>query len=371
MSTTVGWRFVRILAGAAVTLVLAGCTATAGSPGAVRSPATRAPSASSSSHPAAGDLTPAVAGEVTLAFAGDVHFAGRVAARLANRPGEVLGPIGATLAGADIGMVNLETAVTERGTPEPKQFHFRTPPAALTALRAAGIDVVTMANNHAVDYGPVGLADTLAAVGTGALPVVGVGASVNRAYAPYLATVRGTRVAIIAASQIHDRTAAAWSAGPSRPGIATAFDLDRLAEAVRSARTRADVVVVYLHWGTEGDPCPNSEQRTLARRLAAAGVDAVVGTHAHLLLGGGWLGRTYVDYGLGNFLWWRDNAYSNDTGVLTLRLRAHRVVAAVFTPARIDGAGVPLPVFGAEAARIQAKFAGQRRCAGLSPGPTG
>ncbi len=313
--------------------------------------------------------TPSVPGEVTMAFAGDVHFAGRTTSR-AGFGAEVLGPIGRTLAAADVGMVNLESAITERGTEEPKQFHFRAPAVALDSLRRSGVDVATMANNHAVDYGPVGLSDTLAAIGEHRLPVVGVGADAARAYAPWYTTVRGTRVAVIGASQIHDRTMAAWTASTAGPGIASATS-DRLAASVRAARQQATIVVVYLHWGTEGRECPNAEQRAVAQRLADAGADAVVGTHAHLLLGGGWLGSTYVDYGLGNFLWWLDNAYSNDTGVLTLTFRDRHAVRSVFTPAEIDGRGVPLPATGAQARRILGKLDRVRGCADLSARPTG
>ena len=314
--------------------------------------------------------TPAVpAGQVTFAFAGDVHFAGRTAGRAGIGAG-VLGPISRTLAAADIGMVNLETAITERGTEEPKQYHFRAPATALDSLRAAGLDVVTMANNHAVDYGPVGLQDTLSAIATHRLPVIGVGANAARAYAPWYATVRGTRIAIIAASQVHDRTMAAWTAGDTTPGIASATS-PRLLASVREARRQAAIVVVYLHWGTEGNACPNSEQRAVAQALSDAGADAVVGTHAHLLLGAGWLGHTYVDYGLGNFLWWLDNAYSNDTGVLTLTFHNRTVVRSTFTPAEIDPAGVPQPATGAIAARVLAKLEQARRCAGLAATATG
>jgi poly-gamma-glutamate synthesis protein (capsule biosynthesis protein) len=328
-------------------------------------PRAQAPAAGppASRQPAAGSA------ELTMAFAGDVHFAGRTADRAGLGP-DALGPIGRTLAAADIGMVNLESAITERGTEEPKQFHFRAPPAVLDSLRRSGLDLISMANNHAADYGPVGLADTLAAISSHHLPVVGIGADAGQAYAPWYAVVRGNRVAIIAASQIHDRTLAAWTAGPSSPGIASA-DSDRLVAAVRDARQRADIVVVYLHWGTEGRECPNAAQRSLAGRLAAAGADAVVGTHAHLLLGAGWLHSTYVDFGLGNFLWWRDNAYSNDTGVLTLTFRAGRVVRSTFAPAKIDARGVPVPVAGTQAATIQGKLDRVRRCAGLSERPAG
>lgn len=356
------------LAAGITALLVAGCTATQQVPGA------RPAGAGPRLRPAPSRSAPAVprrASEVTLAFAGDVHFAGRVQSRLSTHARDILGPIAAVLGRADIGMVNFESAITERGSPEPKQFHFRAPAAALAALRAVGVDVVTMANNHSVDYGPVGLADTRAAIRTTRFPVIGVGGNATQAYAPYRATVRGIRVAILAASQISDHTAAAWSAGAATPGIATALPPDRLIAAVRAARTSADVVVVYLHWGTEGQSCPNSAQVALSSQLAAAGADAVVGTHAHLLLGAGWQGRSYIAFGLGNFLWWRDNAFSNDTGVLTLRVRRHQVVGATLTPAHIDGAGVPVPVAGADAARIQAKFRGLAGCAHLRPAPAG
>jgi poly-gamma-glutamate synthesis protein (capsule biosynthesis protein) len=94
----------------------------------------------------------------------------------------------------------------------------------------------------------------------------------------------------------------------------------------------------------------------------------VVGTHAHQLLGAGYLGRTYVAYGLGNYLWWRDSAYSNDTGVLRLTLRGRQVVRAELAPARIDGRGVPVPATGETAARISRKFAALRNCTGLAAG---
>jgi poly-gamma-glutamate synthesis protein (capsule biosynthesis protein) len=142
-----------------------------------------------------------------------------------------------------------------------------------------------------------------------------------------------------------------------------------LVAAVRAARAKADIVVVYLHWGTEGQGCPNADQRTIAATLAAAGADAVVGTHAHQLLGAGYLGSTYVAYGLGNYLWWRDAAYSNDTGVLRLSFQGRRVVRPDFEPARIDGRGVPVPATGETAARITRTWAGLVGCTGLASGP--
>ncbi len=302
-------------------------------------------------------------------MAGDVHFAGRLARRLAD-PATALAPIAPALSAADITMVNLETAITGRGVPQPKEFHFRAPASALTALRSAGVDVATMANNHAVDYGPQGLADSLAAIRSSHFPVIGIGSDAATAYAPYTTTVRGQRVAILAASQIPDYTLTAWTATASGPGIASAFS-DRLVAAVRQARRHAQIVLVYVHWGQEGDGCPLPAQRDLAQRLSDAGASAVVGTHAHLLLGAGWLGRTYVDYGMGNYVWWRDNAYSNDTGVLTMTFRHGRVVRAALAPAYIDPRGLPMPVHGAAAAGKVRAWAALRGCAGLAAAPSG
>lgn len=360
-----------MLVGAAVLVLVGGLVVRVRARGPERRPGVGVPAAAATSGrtPAAPAATTSrTAAQITLAFAGDVHFAGRTGTRLRDDPGTALGEAAADLSRADLTMVNLETAITERGTAEPKTFTFRAPATAFAALRAAGVDVATLANNHAADFGPVGLADTLEAIRSTRFPVVGIGADAARAYAPHYAVVGGHRVALLAASQIRDRTLAAWSAGEASPGIASAYD-DRLVAAVRAARARAEVVVVYLHWGVEGQGCPSGDQRAVAARLAEAGADAVVGTHAHQLLGGGWLGRTYVGYGLGNYLWWRDAAYSNDTGVLRLTFRGRQVVAAGLLPARIDARGVPVPATGAVAARISAKYAGLRGCTGLAAAP--
>jgi poly-gamma-glutamate synthesis protein (capsule biosynthesis protein) len=308
-------------------------------------------------------------GTLTLAFAGDVHFTGRTAGRVDADP--ALGPLAATLSAADFAMVNLETAITTRGTPQPKKYHFRVGPQALTALQHSGIDAVTMANNHAVDYGSQGLADSLAAQQDSPIPVVGIGEDAAAAYRPYVTTVNGVRLAVLAASQVQDYTNQAYRAGPGRPGIASALDRGRLLDAVRAAKRQADVVVVYLHWGTEGQSCPGPEQKSLAADLSDAGATAVVGTHAHVMVGSGMLGRTYVAYGFGNFLWYGTSPYphSDETGVTTLTVTRGKVVKAVFTPAVVGGDGVPEPKTGAAGRQITDRYAQLRTCTGLTAPP--
>jgi poly-gamma-glutamate capsule biosynthesis protein CapA/YwtB (metallophosphatase superfamily) len=260
--------------------------------------------------------------------------------------------------------------VTTRGTPEPKRYLFRAPPSAYQAVRAAGVDVVSLGNNHALDYGRVGLADSLEHARQAQMPTIGAGGSADAAFAPWIAEVNGTKIAFIGISQVHELEKT-WSATDSRPGVAHARDPDRAVAAVAAAKARADLVVVYMHWGKERDECPTEEMRSFGRKLADAGTDVIVGTHAHVLQGDGWLGDTYVAYGLGNFLWWWNDAYSNDTGVLRITMRDKKVARTELVPAYISrDTGQPLPVAGAEAERITAKFAALRACTGLAAAPS-
>jgi len=307
------------------------------------------------------------AGSITLAFAGDVNFAGRTARLLAD-PATAFGPIAAVLRSADFAAVNLETAITSGGTPQPKTYHFRAPPAAFTALRDAGIDLVTMANNHVLDYGPAGLADTLAAARATRFPYVGIGTSATTAWAPYVRTINGARFAVVGVSQVAE-LASSWVATPSRPGEANAIDLPRTLAAVRAARRLAPIVIVFMHWGTEGQACPDQAQLALAPKLAAAGASIIIGAHAHMLQGSGWLGRTFIAYGLGNFLWW-ERSYSTATGVLELTIHPHAPLTVRFIPAVVSSTGQPIADRGAAARRAAAHYASLRACAQLAPQPT-
>lgn len=343
-------------------LALAGCV---GPP-----PSSTAPTRSPSSVAASAE--PRHDGLVTLAFAGDVHFQLNASSLLVH-PETGLGPVDRPLAGADVAMVNLESAITERGSLDPKEleapadrFWYRAPPTALDLLDAAGVDVVTVANNHGADYGPVGLHDTLRAARTSPVAVVGVGRDRAAAFTAYRTTVRGTRLAFLAGdASPRESRGSVWAAGPSTPGLAAAHEARprALLRAVRAADRDADVVVVYLHWGLEGRGCPTGRQRTAAQALAGAGADVVVGSHAHVLLGAGLLDGAYVDYGLGNFVWYRDS--EPDTGVLRLRLEDGEVVADDWVPARIHGWGAPLPLRGPDRDRAIARWRGLRACTGL------
>lgn len=307
-------------------------------------------------------------GPITLAFVGDIYAELTLADRLAAAPDDFVGPFSDVLRAADLAVGNLEAAVADGGTPLDKEFTFRAPPDILDALRAGGLDVVSAANNHGLDYGASGLEETLAvkrAQPDGIL--VGVGGDEDEAFAPYTAEVGGHRVAVIAATQVIDgELIGSWTATAERPGLASAKRVDRLVEAVHGARADADTVVVYLHWGSETEVCPNSSQHELARVLADAGADVIVGSHAHRLQGAGRLGDAFVSYGLGNFLFGAVSPAGAATGVLLVEVDGRDVLGYEWRPGRIVDR-VPGPLTGADAEAAVGEWNDLRDCTGLTP----
>lgn len=281
---------------------------------------------------------------LTVAFGGDVMFEGMLRPLLAD-PATALDPISAQLSAADLSMVNLETAITEGGTPVPdKEFVFRAPATALEALDHAGVDVVTLANNHGMDFGESGLIDTLDNGDASPVELVGAGHDVDEAYTPHVTEVNGQSIAMFGATDVMDEhLIPAWTAGEDTPGLAsTKHEMkDRMIEAVAETAEEVDNVVVYLHWGLEGAHCPLPHAPELAAELVEAGATAVVGGHAHVLSPGGHMGESYVHYGLSNFVFYNFSGPTAETGVLTLTFDQGAVVDSEWAPAQIRG-GVPV-----------------------------
>jgi Bacterial capsule synthesis protein PGA_cap len=312
---------------------------------------------------------------VTFAFGGDVHFpAGTTLGdRLAADPTDALGPtVPALLAGVDLSMVNLESALTDGTCPQPqsKQFVFSAPASAITALKGANVSLITEANNHGEDCGPPGLQMALTTRAQTGYTILGIGQNAAQAFTPYTTTIHGEHIAIIAATQVIDSDLqTAWTATATQPGLASAYDVNDLVAAVEAARKTADTVIVYLHWGTELDACPNALQEPLAQVLVQAGADIIVGTHAHVLLGGGYLGSAYVDYGLGNFAFYDNSPPENASGSLVISATGRHVDAATWRPATIVN-DLPQPLSGDAATAALAAWNQARACTNVSVTPT-
>ena len=343
---------------AKLTLVLAGLTAALAA-GPTLLPTGRGEASATKSQAVASSKP------VVLAFGGDVHFEGILASKLAADSAGLLAPIEPLLDDADLAVVNLETAITNGGSPVAKQFAFSAPPAAFVALREGGVDVASMANNHGLDYGEAGLRDSLLAAKRHRFPVIGIGLDGKRAYRPFRRMINGQKIAVLGATQvIDDELISAWTAGPNKPGLASAKEVPRLLQEVRIARRTSDTVVVFLHWGVELEQCPTPRQRILARQLVAAGADIVVGGHAHRLLGAGRMGNALVGYGLGNFVWYGTSELSTRTGVLFVTVTGRKVLGYRWVPARIVD-GVPRALRGDARRSELASWRSLRRCTGL------
>ncbi|GAB3742549.1 CapA family protein [Nocardiopsis nanhaiensis] len=303
----------------------------------------------------------------TVAFGGDVMFEGMLLPLL-DDPATALDPISDELSAADLSMVNLETAVTEGGTPVPdKEFVFRAPSSALEALDAAGVDVATVANNHGMDFGEEGLLDTLDNADASPVALVGAGRDIDEAYAPHVAEVNGQTVAMFGATDVLDEhLIPEWTAAEDKPGLAsTKYDMkEQMLEAVSEAADEYDNVVTYLHWGLEGAHCPLPHAPELADELIEAGSTAVVGGHAHVLSPGGFQGEAYVHYGLSNFVFYNFEGPTAETGVLTLTFDQGSVLEADWAPAQIQG-GVPVPYEGDAADQAHETWVDMREECGL------
>jgi poly-gamma-glutamate capsule biosynthesis protein CapA/YwtB (metallophosphatase superfamily) len=310
---------------------------------------------------------------VSLGFGGDVHFAGAVGTNLAKNPSTALGStIPQLFTGTQLRTVNLETAVTDGTCPEPqsKPYIFDAPASAITALKSATVSVVTEANDHGMDCGVQGLSQNLTIASQAKYPILGIGNTAAQAFAPYRVTINGQRIAIIAATQvIADNLVATWTASSTQPGVASAIDPTQLVREVQQVRRTADTVIVYVHWGTETQACPNPQQEPLAQQLVKAGADIVIGSGTHVLLGGGYLGGAYVDYGLGNLAFYDNTAPETSSGTLVLTARGRHITGAVWRPATILN-GVPQPLSGTPATAAVASWNAARSCTNLSVTPS-
>jgi poly-gamma-glutamate synthesis protein (capsule biosynthesis protein) len=143
--------------------------------------------------------------------------------------------------------------------------------------------------------------------------------------------------------------------------------LDRMAATVAAWRSQSDTIVVFLHWGVERTDCPTDRQREVAQVLTDAGADIVIGSHAHHLQGGGRFNTAFVDYGLGNFVFYNEQGEYGRSGVLVVTVTGRDIDSYQWVPARIHG-GVATPVpAGPEADAEVAHWNELRACSGLAP----
>jgi poly-gamma-glutamate synthesis protein (capsule biosynthesis protein) len=267
----------------------------------------------------------------TITFVGDILLASAVGKIAAAHGTEALFTgVSRVLLHDDLTIGNLECAVATRGTAARKKYTFRAAPALLRGLRAGGIDALSLANNHSLDYGRAALVETLSHLRSAQLPAAGAGVDLQAATQPIFLRAGEQQVALLAASRVLPTTA--WCAGVGRPGIAQAYDHSRLLAGIRAARARAEVVIVYLHWGKERALRPQRSQRVLARTCIDAGAHLVVGAHPHVLQGFEYYHGRLIAYSLGNFVF---NNRTRTTAMVQTTFRDGALARATVIPCHI------------------------------------
>jgi poly-gamma-glutamate synthesis protein (capsule biosynthesis protein) len=247
------------------------------------------------------DVVPPAEPPFDLQFFGDVYIPEHVVRALGQEgegasPFEPMRPI---LEAATHNVANLEGAATDAFVAhEPKRFLLRIPPSAIAFVRAAGIDVVTLANNHSMDFGWPGLFDTLVTLGEAGIVGVGAGSDADAAYAPVIVgTNAGRTVCLLSFSRTLPDS---FWAGAERPGTAYA-DRARVVAAVSACAAAGHLPIAVFHWGREGEGRPQPYQTELARAAIDAGARMIIGHHPHVLQTIDVYKGRPIFYSLGNF----------------------------------------------------------------------
>lgn len=283
---------------------------------------------------------------VTMSFVGDML------------PGEYLNPLMKQngfdypyrkallyLSEPDITAGNLELPVTLGGTPiEGTPYVYKGHPEALPAIKDAGFDVLSLANNHAMDQGLEGMLDTMKHLKDAGIGFMGTGNNDTEAYQPYIAEARGVRVAFVGLSNVIPFVE--LKADRNTPGIAETYDANRAAAAISAAKENADLVVVMVHWGEDLEEEPEEDQKAKARAYIDAGADLVIGAHPHVLQGFETYKGKWIAYSLGNFIF---EAYPEgtdaETGVLDASCTKEGACELRFNPMLVVQ-GQPTPLEG-------------------------
>lgn len=281
-------------------------------------------------------------GQVSIAFAGDILFDTNYAimSKVLQSGGDITGGIAPDLIGemkdVDIMVLNNEFPYSDRGEPTPeKQFTFRAKPAAVSYLEDMGVDLVSLANNHAYDYGETALLDTLDILREAGISYMGAGRDLQEARRPVYYIVNDKKIAFVAATQIerldHPDTKGATD---TSPGVFRCWNGDALLETVREARENSDFVIVFLHWGTENTEEIDWAQEKQAPEVVAAGADLIIGSHPHCLQQISMVNGVPVVYSLGNF-WF--NSKTLDTGIVKVTLDEEGLRSLQFVPCLQSG----------------------------------
>lgn len=256
--------------------------------------------------------------EIIINAVGDIMLAGKWKPILRSKgydhPFTAVRP---ELASGDINLANLESPIATGGSEySAKQFRFRAEPAVAKAVRQAGFNLVTLANNHSMDFDGEALAETLRHLDSAGIAWVGAGANLGEARTMALYTIKGKKVAFLGYSLTQPIE---FFAGQTRPGTAPGYEKLVTAD-VANARRQADYVIVSFHWGKEASGTVQAYQRSAAHNAINAGADVIIGHHPHVLQGIERYKQGIIFYSLGNFAFASKSTTADVSALIRLRL---------------------------------------------------
>jgi hypothetical protein len=232
------------------------------------------------------------------------------------------------MSGADLSFVNLEGPAPVKSSYHTSGFTFTFNQAYLVGLKNAGIDAVSLANNHIGNAGKQGIRDTISALTKLGINHAGAGTSDADARTPAMYTVQGVKVAFLA----YDAIAPSYWAGPTVTGSA-GLETDQTLADIRAAKAAGAVVIVYPHWGVEYHTTPTADQRTLAHKMIDAGADVIIGNHVHYVAALEVYKGKPIWYALGNFVFDQNWSELTEEGlILELSFNGTTLVQAWMHP---------------------------------------
>jgi poly-gamma-glutamate synthesis protein (capsule biosynthesis protein) len=281
------------------------------------------------------EVTAVPTSPIVLAFAGDVSLdeSSDPVAKYDAEGKDITSCFSADLLdemkAADIMMLNNEFAYSTRGTKAAdKSFTFRADPSRVHILTEMGVDIVSLANNHALDFGQEALGDTFSTLEDAEIEYVGAGENLDRAKAPIYFTVGDKTIAYVAASRVV--FAMDWYATDTQAGMLGTYDPTVFIESIKEAAANSDYVVAFVHWGVERNNYPEDYQRTFAEQYIDDGADAVIGSQPHVVQGYEFYKGKPIAYSLGNY-WFNDS--TRDSAFLKLYLEPEGDVKIQLLPA--------------------------------------
>ena len=299
--------------------------------------------------------TPAAPPTITVDAVGDMEFDRGVASLIARDGGAApLSKVARLLSAADVTVGNLESCLSDKGGRVVKDVTFRGDPRAIAGLTAAGFDLVSLANNHVLDLGPVALADEIARLDRAHIAHAGAGPSSAAAWSPAVVGRHGAKVALLSFSWV---VPPGFLAGAHKSGFASGrYDSAAVRRAIRAAKAKSDYVLVSFHWGKEYSDQANSEQIAAAHSAIDAGADMVVSEHPHVIQAVERYRKGIIAYSLGDFVFDHYSRVTGESFILKAELGPSGVGVARILPVYLAGSGRPSVVTGSEASSILARL---------------